>query len=394
MTRVLSSACMALLLVVWGGRAWAGGKPPIAILGLEVYDNGSGIDPETTKAAKDVTAALRERARVPSGPYALVLGGEKELIDEKLLNNCDSEAPACMATIGSELGAELLMYGKIEKVAQNGQSIYKVSIKLLNVARKQLASSTVENIPVVDASGLRVSTHAKSWYGKLATVGIGGGAVAVKANIDRGTVLVDDDPKGSLTSGMFNYGGLSEGRHTLAIEAKDYQRYETSITIRNGETLQHSATLTEMPRKQPVRATEPPISIEGTIAAKPRSNPWKPVFYGAVVLDAGAIGYTIYQWRKAVNAAPVNTTDANCDDPTQSAALKNACEHNQKNKIGFVVSSVLGAAVVGSFFMAFIRHSDGGETRSVASGRRKRRELAITPIVTPDGGGATLRVDW
>jgi len=45
--------------------------------------------------------------------------------------------------------------------------------------------------------------------------------------------------------------------------------------------------------------------------------------------------------------------------------------------------------------MAFIRHSDGGETQSVKNaGRRKRRELAITPIVTPDGGGATLRVDW
>jgi hypothetical protein len=395
MTRVLSSACVVLLLVVWGGSAWAGGKPPIAILGLEVYDNGSGIDPETTKAAKDVTAALRERARVPSGPYALVLGGDKELIDEKLLNNCDSEAPACMAAIGSELGAELLMYGKIEKVAQNGQNVYKVSIKLLNVLRKQLATSTVEVMPTVDASGVKVSTHAKSWYGKLATVSVGGGSVAIKANIDRGTVLVDDDPKGNLTSGMFSYGGLTEGRHTLAIEAKDYQRYETSITIRNGETLQHNATLLEMPRKQQaVRATEPPISIEGTIAAKPRSNLWKPVFYGAVVLDAGAIGYTIYQWRKAVSAAPVNTTDANCGDAMQSNALKNACEHNQKNKIGFVVSSVLGAAVVGSFFMAFIRHSDGGETPSTSAGRRKRRELAITPIVTPDGGGATLRVDW
>ncbi|HSR96980.1 MAG TPA: hypothetical protein VLM79_08030 [Kofleriaceae bacterium] len=394
MTRVLSSACVVLLLVVWGGNAWAGGKPPIAILGLEVYDNGSGIDPETTKAAKDVTAALRERARVPSGPYALVLGGEKELIDEKLLNNCDSEAPTCMANIGSELGAELLMYGKIEKVPQNGQNNYKVSIKLLNVLRKQLASSTVENIPAADASGVKVSTHAKSWYSKLATVSVGGGSVAIKANIDRGMVLVDDDPKGNLTSGMFSYGGLTEGRHTLAIEAKDYQRYEISITIRNGETLQHSATLVEMPKRQPVRATEPPISIEGTIAAKPRSNGWKPVFYGAVVLDAGAIGYTIYQWRKAVSAAPSDTTDANCGDAMQSNALKNACDHNQKNKIGFVVSSVLGAAVVGSFFMAFIRHSDGGESPSTKASRRKRRELAITPIVTPDGGGATLRVDW
>src|SRR5215212_6991655 len=105
MTRVLSSAWMLVLLLGLGGRAWAGGKPAIAILGLEVNDNGNGIDPETTKAAKEVTAALRDRAKAGTGPYALVANGDKELIDEKLLNNCDTEAASCMATIGNELGA-------------------------------------------------------------------------------------------------------------------------------------------------------------------------------------------------------------------------------------------------------------------------------------------------
>ena len=57
MTRVLSSACLVLLLLGSSGKAWAGGKPAIAILGLEVNDNGSGIDPETTKAAKELSGA-------------------------------------------------------------------------------------------------------------------------------------------------------------------------------------------------------------------------------------------------------------------------------------------------------------------------------------------------
>src|SRR5256885_17121138 len=65
----LSSACVALLVLGLGGTAHAGGKPPIAILGLEVYDNGSGIDPETTRAAKELTAALRDRAKAGTGPY-------------------------------------------------------------------------------------------------------------------------------------------------------------------------------------------------------------------------------------------------------------------------------------------------------------------------------------
>jgi hypothetical protein len=50
--------------------------------------------------------------------------------------------------------------------------------------------------------------------------------------------------------------------------------------------------------------------------------------------------------------------------------------------------------MLGSFFMAFVHDSSGTETRAAASGRRKRRELAITPVVSPDGGGATLRFDW
>src|ERR1043166_7955369 len=156
MTRVLSSACVVLLLLGLGGRAWAGDKPPIAILGLEVYDNGNGIDPDTTKAARELTTALRDRAKAGTGPYTPVQGGEKELIDEKLLNNCDTEANSCMAAIGSELGAEVLMYGRIwiEK-SQGGQGTYKVSIKLLNVNRKQLASSTVETLPTAEPTGVR-----------------------------------------------------------------------------------------------------------------------------------------------------------------------------------------------------------------------------------------------
>src|SRR5215831_6055939 len=163
MTRVLSSACMLVLLLGLGGRAWAG-KPPIAILGLEVYDNGGGIDPETTRAAKELTTALRDRAKAGTGPYTPVQNGDKELIDEKLLNNCDTEANTCMAAIGSELGADVLMYGRIwvDKPAVSGQGTYKVSLKLLNVKGKQLTNSTVETLPIAESTGSKASAHARA----------------------------------------------------------------------------------------------------------------------------------------------------------------------------------------------------------------------------------------
>jgi hypothetical protein len=59
------------------------------------------------------------------------------------------------------------------------------------------------------------------------------------------------------------------------------------------------------------------------------------------------------------------------------------------------VVGVASAAVIGSFYMAYVRDSGSSEsTKTAGAGHRKRRELAVTPIVTPDGGGATLRFDW
>jgi hypothetical protein len=398
-----------LLSLVLGGRAWAGAKPPIAILGLEVLDNGSGIDPDTTKAAKELTVALRDRAKAGTGPYVPVPGGDKELIDEKLLNNCDSEAAVCMAAIGTELGADVLMFGKIERSSQGGQPFYKVSIKLLGVTKKQLINSTSEMLPIADATGVRAQAHAKVWYNKLAGITTGG-TVTVRANIDRGTVLIDDDAKGNLASGVVTLTNIAEGRHTLAIEAKDYQRYETPITVRTGETVSHTATLVELTRL-PAAPSKEPVTVEAPVATTgSKTNVWKPIFIGTTVLEAGAIGFAVYEWRtgdsqgKQINSTTMTYQASDCGHHTPLAGndlthFNNACNAYKLQKIGWGVSSVVGVAVIGSFIMAFVRDSGGGpgsteSAKAANGGHRKHRELAITPIVSPDGGGATLRFDW
>ena len=57
---------------------------------------------------------------------------------------------------------------------------------------------------------------------------------------------------------------------------------------------------------------------------------------------------------------------------------------------------MLGAAVIGSFYMAYIRDSGESEAagKAASRGHHKRREFAVTPVVTPQGGGATLQFDW
>ncbi len=423
MTRVLSSACVLLLLLGLGGRAWAG-KPPIAILGLEVYDNGGGIDPETTKAAKELTAALRDRAKAGTGPFTPVQG-EKELIDEKLLNNCDSEAPTCMATIGTGLGAEMLMYGKIEKATQSGQGVYRVSIKLLSVTRKQLTASTVETLPVTDATGVRAQMYAKNWYAKLAGAG-SGGTLVIRANIDRGTVLVDDEIKGTLASGTLTLTGVPEGKRTLAVEAtREYQRYEAQVTVRAGETTTQNVTMVAMPKKVADMQPAQTITREGTVGQPaPKTNVWKPVFYGSAVVTAAAAGFSIYEIVQGRNNASaiardgafntmvgtgspmkqVGNSQCNTQDVTNFASshpgdpdvkhFNDACNNYKYQKVGWVVTGVIGAAAIGSFIMAYLRDGSPSETKVTDRGHRKHRQLVVTPVATPDGGGATLRFDW
>jgi hypothetical protein len=391
------------MLLLLGGTASAGGKPAIAILGLEVRDSGTGVDPATTRAARELTVALRDRAKAGTGPFAPVQDGDKELIDEKLLNNCDSEAPLCMATIGSALGAEALVYGKIERSAQG----YKVWLKLLSVSRRQLVSSTQETLPLApggkepDASAL--AALARTWYGKLVAY-TGGGTVVVKANIDRGTVMIDDEAKGNLASGALSIAGVAEGRHTLAIEAKDFQRYETSITVKNGETLAHSATLVEQVKKPPPVVSKEPISREGTVARAAPSGLWKPLAFGSSVVALGSAGFAVFAITKSRNAAAEigvpGIDQSKCktnpfpDGDGNLGRLNDACDWRTRQLVGWVVTGVAGAVALGSFYMAYMRDGDDSHDQAAQRGRRKRRELAITPILIPGGGGATVRLDW
>jgi hypothetical protein len=85
---------MALLVLLCSVAA---AKPKIAILGLEVIGS---LDPEQVKLARQLTNGLRERASAGTGPFELAPSSDKELVDEKLMNNCDTEALACMAPIG------------------------------------------------------------------------------------------------------------------------------------------------------------------------------------------------------------------------------------------------------------------------------------------------------
>jgi hypothetical protein len=101
-----------------GGGGGGGGVKKVVIekpfsldvLGVEVLGNFSQT---SSQWAKDLTSELVAAAREYD---AIKMGGAgtKHLVDEKLMHDCQNEAPPCMAAIAKSLGVDRLVYGRID----------------------------------------------------------------------------------------------------------------------------------------------------------------------------------------------------------------------------------------------------------------------------------------
>jgi hypothetical protein len=401
MRKALSSACL-LLLICFGGSAWAG-KPKLAILGLEVAPGPTGVvDPAMTQVARDITKELRQRAQSGASPYVVAPNSGKELTDEKLLMSCDNEAKDCMAVIASGLAADALLYGRVEKKGD----VYRVSLKLLDVKAKTIDVGGDEM-----AVGGSVTGVSKRLYSKL--IGdspSGAGALVVTARsqsgaaVDGGKVMVDEDRKGVLAGGKLTLTGLTEGRHIIAIEVGGLQRFEATVTVRGGEPSTLDALLLDKdaPSPSPSRA---------------HALLWKASFgAGLGVLAAGTTLATYSYFKmndqgavlhvKTSQTAPPGTTigvgDCGKTDSEikmsgnvisfDHPALVRACFWNKLHYAGIGALSVGGAAALVSLIM--LTRDSGATEKPPTGARTKRPDVAITPIVLPDVAGASLSVTW
>lgn len=404
MTKALSSLCLVVLLCL-GGAAWA--KPKIAILGLEAAPGPSGtVDPETTQVARDLTKELRQRAASGASPYTVAPNSSKELADEKLLMSCDNEAMSCMAVIGAGLAADILLYGRVERRGE----VYRVSLKLLDVKAKT-AEAGGDEMPV----GGSITGLSKRLYNKL--IGDGAspvGTLTVKARsqtggaITSGKVMVDEEPKGSLASGRLTLTGLAEGRHTLAIEAGGYQRFQEIVTVHAGEQASLDAVLLEKEKVVPSGPTSPSASSNLL---------WKVSLAASLAVAAGGGGYSIYSYTKQnhqldqsvlmiMGAEGASVGSGDCDRTEMAiidnnspkvtsfnyAALQSACKWKTQIYLGFVVGGVGVVGAVASLIM-LSRDTGPGEKQPIGT-RARKPSVAVAPMFTPDGGGASLSVTW
>ncbi|MEJ7601514.1 MAG: PEGA domain-containing protein [Kofleriaceae bacterium] len=400
MTRAFSSVCLALVLIAAGASS-ALAKTKLAILGLEVTASSGGkIDEEVGKVAKDLTGALRKRVDTGATNYQLVKDGEKELVDEKLMNSCESEKADCMAQIGAGLGADVLIYGKIEKQPGKG---YQVSLKLLRVNGKAI-ESWAEPIQARETGAADLARIAKKGFAALTNENTDGWLV-VKTNIDRGTVLINDKEVGTLSSGTARINDLPEGRHTLAIEPAEgtkYARWEDKITITAGKATERDIELKQL---GPRIDCDPKVSLDcgGTVGdggKKSSTTVWKGVMIGGIAIGAAGAGYWVYNFSKLkdfrdqTHVEPPSTT---CID---NVAGSDACDNGKKASTrtwiggGVAVGGVVIATIGLLKAYVFNNSSESSSPTSTVGRQRKKRQIAITPIVAPDGGGATFRLDW
>jgi PEGA domain len=399
MTRALHISSLVVLLTLGFSGAASAARPKIAILGLEAAPGPTGaVDPATTLAARDVTIELRQRAQSGTSPYTLAPNSAKELSDEKLLMSCDNEKADCMAVIGAGLAADVLLYGRIEKKGD----VYRVSLKLLDVRLKTVEAASDE-LPV----GAAPSSVAKRLYSKMIGDRPGGsGSLIVRATTESGgelrgaKVIVDEEPKGELVGGKLTVTGIAEGRHTVAIEAPGFRRFEEIITVHGGEQVPVNARLLD---KAPIQGSPP-------AAPRERSSAWKYVFWTSVavgIVGGGFSGYAYYQQGQLVDevvpmsGAAIGPSDCSDRGPAKSRLpdpgklkLDELCTwHNRHVYSGWGTGIVAGSAAILSGYMWYrnTRQPRGERTARVGRGRP---EVAIVPVVSLDGGGAALSMTW
>lgn len=415
----LAVACLFVALF----SAVAAAKPKIGILGIEaVVGAGGKIDDADTKVAKDLTAALRDRAST-SSTYQLV-DENRELVDEKLMNNCASEAPACMGPIGQQMKVDVLLFGSIQATKQGGVDGYKVNLKLVNVPKRApMQSLPNEFIPLSQTKGAALANWTRTAYKRLTGETSGGTLVVKVTNADDGTVLINGERRDSLKSGQATI-ALDEGRYRVSIESGGFRVWEDKeITIRDGETTSKSIELV----KADGDVIAPPdgggeiFDRGGTVSSRKSTTAPKIVaavgFGGALVVGAIA-GYawfvgpiSAYEGADLSRVTFSNDiggdnrigneecgkgTFAGTNEGDVNGKFKDACTWYDRKTTLMVAGVGLAAVGVGGLVWYYFTKDKTEERPAGMTGRRvsKKKQFAVTPVMSPDGAGATLQFDW
>jgi hypothetical protein len=417
MLRAISVFCVCVTVAL-AGDALAGNKRTIAVLGLEV---GGTVDSATTDAAREVTKRLREHVNSGTTSYNAA-GGEKDLFDIKMTYSCDNEAATCLKKAANDLGANVLLYGRIEKSGSN----YKVTLKLFDAQNSDAnPKPTTDVIPVatLNAKGTDSMQFANKLFGAVTGEASKVTITLRIAGSQNGTVYLGGREYGHYTSGSIKV-TTDEGKIKVAIEPdeKGAQRYEDSFTVNADKSIDIT-----IKTEKPIDNGNPGNTgngnpnggnngigpggqdhtheYGGTVSDNPHSG-WRKAFVVSAIgtaLAAGAVTFGAVKQYKT-GGGPFTFGD-NCNPdgsphtgPGITTSASDCADGNKYAK--FTTGAWIGLGVVGTFAIValykgyFSSDNDDSKEHTMNGHRKHRDHFAITPVVSPTGAGATVQLDW
>jgi hypothetical protein len=222
----------------------------IAVLGIEATDGA----PESVAAL--VTDALRQRATSERG-MRLVPG--RDLVDIKLIFSCPDEAPTCMADAARNLGASRMIFGSVKRAP--GDS-YVMTLKMLDVGRRQVVAWVAEPLSRAQASPGAVRGPVEKWFATL-TGQSATGTVRVRGDVPGTAVALDGAPVGVLGSRDLVLSNVAAGRREILASKPGYAPVRKEFTVVAGSSVDVALELASgaMAEPTPVRSfISPPRS--------------------------------------------------------------------------------------------------------------------------------------
>jgi hypothetical protein len=414
------AAVLGLGLVTQVGRAEA--KQKIAILGVEADDGSDYTADQTANLARWITQGLRARAGKLSARFDVPANANKDLAEMKLVSDCLDEKLECMVQMGKDLGVERVIYGKLSK----NKSGWTLTLHHLNVSAKSFDGRPYERVIVTgEATEEGVKKIASVAFGELTGATITG-SIQLSANVEGATIFVDGAARGSVSGGSVSLGDLSEGPHTVALEAPGHRRWEQTVSVRGGEPTVVVAQLeSDAVGGPPGDDGQPDVGPEDDGVERPGGT-YRVLFWTSLVTTGvGVAGFTVtglkvrdYEDEKisailiddSFSASAGEDACKKADEPGSGAPqqLHDACDGGKKyatyTNVLIGVSAVAAAATAFFYYKGYIASDNGRATandRSAkAKGGKKSRKRVPAPsgiVVTPQvygtsgaGLGATI----
>ena len=75
------------------------------------------------------------------------------------------------------------------------------------------------------------------------------------------------------------------------------------------------------------------------------------------------------------------------------ADISRAALFGKLNKIAGITAAAAGGIALVAIYKGFISKKES-PTQQTSGRQRKKKQFAVTPVISPEGGGATFRLDW